>query len=118
MSLPRRTTTITRITNETKVQISLSLDGGVLPAWEPCAHFPTSNKADGPTTAETNGKTSAEAVTPLPGAGHATQFTVSQQITISTGVGFMDHMLHALAKHAGWSLAVRCKGDLISTSAL
>jgi imidazoleglycerol phosphate dehydratase HisB len=23
-------------------------------------------------------------------------------------------LLHALAKHAGWSLAVRCKGDLVS----
>jgi imidazoleglycerol phosphate dehydratase HisB len=24
-------------------------------------------------------------------------------------------MLHALAKHAGWSLALNCKGDLHST---
>jgi imidazoleglycerol phosphate dehydratase HisB len=27
----------------------------------------------------------------------------------------LDHMLHALAKHAGWSLRIRCKGDLHST---
>jgi imidazoleglycerol-phosphate dehydratase len=26
----------------------------------------------------------------------------------------LDHMLHALAKHAGWSLALNCKGDLHS----
>ncbi|KAJ6023338.1 hypothetical protein N7460_013733 [Penicillium canescens] len=45
-------------------------------------------------------------------AGHATQFTPTQQITISTGIGFLDHMLHALAKHGGMSLAVRAKGDL------
>jgi imidazoleglycerol phosphate dehydratase HisB len=24
-------------------------------------------------------------------------------------------MLHALAKHSGWSLAINCKGDLHST---
>ncbi len=24
----------------------------------------------------------------------------------------LDHMIHALAKHAGWSLRIRCKGDL------
>jgi imidazoleglycerol-phosphate dehydratase len=29
-----------------------------------------------------------------------------------TGVGFLDHMLEALAKHAQFDLAVRCKGDL------
>ncbi len=29
-----------------------------------------------------------------------------------TGVGFLDHMLEALAKHARFDLAVRCKGDL------
>jgi imidazoleglycerol-phosphate dehydratase len=26
----------------------------------------------------------------------------------------LDHMLHALAKHAGWSLALICEGDLHS----
>ena len=31
---------------------------------------------------------------------------------ISTGIGFLDHMLHALAKHAGWSLELKCTGDL------
>lgn len=53
---------------------------------------------------------------PIKGAHHATQFTPTQQITISTGIGFLDHMLHALAKHGGWSLAVRAKGDLYSES--
>eukprot|EP00842_Homolaphlyctis_polyrhiza_P003406 jgi/Hompol1/4066/HPOL_000897-RA len=36
----------------------------------------------------------------------------SQSISISTGIGFLDHMLHALAKHARWSLTLTCKGDL------
>ncbi|KAM0339230.1 hypothetical protein ACHAPQ_001767, partial [Fusarium lateritium] len=36
----------------------------------------------------------------------------SQKIAVNTGIGFLDHMLHALAKHAGWSLALNCKGDL------
>ncbi len=29
-----------------------------------------------------------------------------------TGVGFLDHMLHALAFHAGWSLRAKATGDL------
>ncbi|KAI9312942.1 Imidazoleglycerol-phosphate dehydratase-domain-containing protein [Dichotomocladium elegans] len=35
-----------------------------------------------------------------------------QKIDIDTGIGFLDHMYHALAKHSGWSLKLRCKGDL------
>lgn len=31
---------------------------------------------------------------------------------IDTGIGFLDHLLDALAKHARWSLQVTCKGDL------
>ncbi|EER36935.1 ZIP Zinc transporter [Histoplasma capsulatum H143] len=93
MSLTPRSTTVTRLTNETKVQVSLSLDGGVLPAYEPCEHFPRTNSEE------------SFRVIPPPEAAHSTQFTPSQQITITTGIGFLDHLLHALAKHAGWSLA-------------
>ncbi|KAJ1878134.1 imidazoleglycerol-phosphate dehydratase, partial [Coemansia sp. RSA 486] len=35
-----------------------------------------------------------------------------QVIDINTGIGFLDHMYHALAKHAKWSLTLTCKGDL------
>lgn len=31
---------------------------------------------------------------------------------ISTGIGFLDHMLEALARHAGIDLFLTCKGDL------
>ena len=31
---------------------------------------------------------------------------------VSTGIGFFDHMLEALAKHSGTTLRVRAKGDL------
>jgi imidazoleglycerol-phosphate dehydratase len=31
---------------------------------------------------------------------------------IATGIGFLDHMLGALATHARFDLEVRCKGDL------
>ncbi len=31
---------------------------------------------------------------------------------ISTGIGFLDHMLTALAVHGGFSLSLTCKGDL------
>lgn len=33
-------------------------------------------------------------------------------IVIETGIGFFDHMLHALAFHAGWGLELKCDGDL------
>ncbi|KAK9894847.1 IGPD-domain-containing protein [Cystobasidium minutum MCA 4210] len=35
-----------------------------------------------------------------------------QKIKVDTGIGFLDHMLTALAKHGGMSLELKCKGDL------
>lgn len=32
-------------------------------------------------------------------------------IRVMTGIGFFDHMLHALAFHAGWGLDLACEGD-------
>ncbi|KAF8797891.1 IGPD-domain-containing protein [Phlegmacium glaucopus] len=37
---------------------------------------------------------------------------VQQKIEISTGIGFLDHMYTALAKHAGICLTMTCKGDV------
>lgn len=34
------------------------------------------------------------------------------EIDIDSGIGFFDHMLTALAMHAGFGLKLRCKGDL------
>ena len=42
------------------------------------------------------------------GAGAGAQ----PQVRASTGIGFFDHMLHALAFHAGWALEASCDGDL------
>jgi imidazoleglycerol-phosphate dehydratase len=36
----------------------------------------------------------------------------SGRSTVATGIGFLDHMLTALATHARFDLEVRCKGDL------
>jgi imidazoleglycerol-phosphate dehydratase len=108
-ALPRRTVSISRITNETKIQVSLSLDGGVLLPYEENEHFPA------PASPE-EAEAAKRGIIPDRDAPHATQFTASQQITINTGIGFLDHMLHALAKHSGWSLAIRAKGDLYSAS--
>lgn len=79
-----------RDTNETKIQIAINLDGGDLPP-------------------DTDPRLNASGAD-----GHASQSSKSQTININTGIGFLDHMLHALAKHAGWSLALACKGDLYS----
>ncbi|RGB24957.1 Imidazoleglycerol-phosphate dehydratase-domain-containing protein [Rhizophagus diaphanus] len=38
--------------------------------------------------------------------------TGNQEIDINSGIGFLNHMYHALAKHSGWSLSLTCKGDL------
>ncbi|KAL7417322.1 imidazoleglycerol-phosphate dehydatase [Mrakia frigida] len=35
-----------------------------------------------------------------------------QVIDVQTGIGFLDHMLHAMAKHGQMSLTLHCKGDL------
>jgi imidazoleglycerol phosphate dehydratase HisB len=34
-------------------------------------------------------------------------------IRVSTGIGFLDHMLNALAFHAGWDLELSCSGDVV-----
>ncbi|KAL9106812.1 MAG: hypothetical protein Q9227_008234 [Pyrenula ochraceoflavens] len=104
--LPRRLKSLSRITNETKIQVSLSLDGGALAAFEPSSHFSDDQAASSSASADQN------LAIPLPTRRHATQITPTQQIAIDTGIGFLDHMLHALAKHAGWSLAIRAHGDL------
>jgi len=49
------------------------------------------------------GETQIEITLNLDGRGHA---------QVSTGVGFLDHMLNALARHARFDLLVRAKGDL------
>ena len=49
------------------------------------------------------GETNIEITINLDGSGQA---------NIDTGVGFLDHMLHALARHARFDLTVRAKGDL------
>lgn len=87
-----RAAEISRDTKETQIHVVLSIDGGEL-------DLPQSVKAS-----EKERKNR-----------HAFQSSKTQYIDVDTGVGFLDHMLHALAKHGGWSLYLRTRGDLIST---
>ncbi|KAB5563171.1 imidazoleglycerol-phosphate dehydratase [Coniochaeta sp. 2T2.1] len=80
---------LARDTNETKIQLAINIDGGDFPP-----------------------DTDARLTASLKAEGHASQSSKSQTISISTGIGFLDHMLHALSKHAGWSLAITCAGDI------
>jgi imidazoleglycerol-phosphate dehydratase len=80
-----RSAIINRDTNETKIQLALNLDGGDIPELD-----------------SVNGSS----------LEHAAQASKSQTISVDTGIGFLDHMLHALAKHGGWSLRLRTRGDL------
>ena len=44
---------------------------------------------------------------------HATvNLDTATSSTVNTGIGFYDHMLEQVAKHGGFSLSVRCDGDL------
>lgn len=82
-----RTGRVRRETGETKVEVWLDLDGrGV------------GRAGNGP------GDPAAD-----PTAGPAGD---RAPIRVRTGIGFFDHMLHALAFHAGWGLELTCDGDL------
>lgn len=60
-------------------------------------------KARKATVSRRTGETDIEITLNLDGAGQA---------EVQTGVGFLDHMLHALARHARFDLHVRATGDL------
>lgn len=55
------------------------------------------------TVTRTTGETDIEISLDLDGSGQA---------NVQTGVGFLDHMLHALARHARFDLTVAARGDL------
>ncbi len=55
------------------------------------------------TVVRRTGETSIRVQLDLDGAGNA---------SVETGVGMLDHMLHQLARHGGFDLAVEATGDL------
>jgi imidazoleglycerol phosphate dehydratase HisB len=36
----------------------------------------------------------------------------AREVQVDTGIGFLDHLLTALAFHAGWDLELECRADL------
>jgi imidazoleglycerol-phosphate dehydratase/histidinol-phosphatase len=42
----------------------------------------------------------------------AVNLDVDQPVVVATGIGFYDHMLEQIAKHGGFSMQVRCAGDI------
>ncbi len=42
----------------------------------------------------------------------AVNLDAESPISVSTGIGFYDHMLEQVAKHGGFSMVVQCAGDL------
>ncbi|WWC68916.1 imidazoleglycerol-phosphate dehydratase [Kwoniella pini CBS 10737] len=62
-------------------------------------------------TASVERKTSETEITCSIDLDHVPGVT-TQTIDVSTGLGFLDHMFTALAKHGGMSLTLKCKGDL------
>ncbi|RDA87659.1 hypothetical protein CP532_3804 [Ophiocordyceps camponoti-leonardi (nom. inval.)] len=100
-----RAAALARETNETKIQLALNIDGGQLPPDTARELLQSCQGGGGGGDSSSSSSSSKE-------AGHASQASASQLIAVDTGIGFLDHMLHALAKHAGWSLAIKCRGDL------
>jgi|GEM_PF-33136 len=48
----------------------------------------------------------------LDGASETGKEPAAGQCRIDTGIGFLDHLFSALAKHSGWGLDMTCRGDL------
>jgi imidazoleglycerol-phosphate dehydratase/histidinol-phosphatase len=42
----------------------------------------------------------------------AVDLDASAPVSVSTGIGFFDHMLEQLAKHGGFAMTLTCQGDL------
>jgi len=55
------------------------------------------------TIARTTRETEVRCALHLDGAG---------EVSVRTSLGFLDHMLEALARHAGFALTLECRGDL------
>lgn len=86
-----RNAILTRTTGETNIQISLNVDGGPL-------EFKDSILGKSYPGLENHNAISAN--------------KKHQFLEIHSGIGFLDHMITALAKHGGWSIILECVGDL------
>jgi len=90
---PLRSAIVKRDTKETQIHVILCIDGGQLD------NLPV--EAQNVSWEDRKNK-------------HSFQDSKTQYVDVDTGIGFLDHMLHALSKHAGWSIFIRTHGDLHS----
>ncbi|KAF3925644.1 Histidinol-phosphatase [Orbilia brochopaga] len=115
----RRYAAIARESNETKISVKLSLDGDAIPTFEHMYGNTNTNIQNGNLPPEfwaSSAKivySGADSNGRIPGVplSQSEKKSLSMQ-SIDTGIGFLDHMYHALSKHAGWSLQMVCQGDL------
>ena len=97
----RRSASVRRETAETRIAVVLDLDGGA-------EQRRGGEASPDPTRAEEASAETRREEAPR-GQTHGED---APAITVNTGIGFLDHMLHALAFHAGWALELHCDGDL------
>lgn len=64
---------------------------------------PASGEARRASVTRTTAETSVSAEITLDGVGAC---------TLDTGIGFLDHLVHALGRHGRLDVALRCRGDL------
>ncbi len=80
--------------------LKVRIDGTAQQTWPAIVHELTARRA------------SVERVTKETRIAVAVDLDAAGPVSITTGIGFFDHMLEQLAKHGGFAMTLTCRGDL------